>query len=352
MEKEKGKNNDIKKVVSKVLQENDKSNNNDLEKEILKAQELVKEATEEAEKLEITRPLNKHEKRIIAETTASLFAVHYIDIGYNFREEDLAYFNLYVSQEQEKKKHELPQALELNYCLRIVQDIIEIVRLLRYEQRIVENFITTTHLKLYEFCYTPNTINIATKEALLKKALTTIELLAEARAMIQYLTIVFEILNIDNYKYKDVVNKTSKVYEKYYNYTLVEFLNDSTFWDSVNEKLAELKIFLFEDNNKNFNKIVSKFTRSETDISLKQCLQAIKYLNEQDVIDECYGIQKELAEHNDHQAKKYFETYLLNIKDGTYNENFRKASLRYLDIKNFYKSMFLLKGAEFENEKK
>ena len=62
-------------------------------------------------------------------------------------------------------------------------------------------------------------------------------------------------------------------------------------------------------------------------------MQAIKYLNEQDVIDECYGIQKELAEHNDHQAKKYFETYLLNIKDGTYNENFRKASLRYLDIK-------------------
>ena len=99
-------------------------------------EKLEKRKKELLEMLDKTPPrkLSSLEKTIIAEATEHLFALHYLEIGYNFIESDLNIFYFFANKNKDQYKSKLPTTQDLDYCYKVTQAIIYIARLLRYER--------------------------------------------------------------------------------------------------------------------------------------------------------------------------------------------------------------------------
>ena len=293
------------------------------------------------------RKLNKVEIKTIADATEKLFAVHYLDIGYNFIEHDIDMFYFYANKN--KQEFKLPITADIQYCYKIVQAILYIARLFRYEQRMLSNYIDKANLKIKDLYFDVKKLTKENKENLENDLLRITALFSDVQTMMQYLTMVFEILKIDKIKYKDAILEAhiNKHYENYRNYTLVEYTNDNIFWNDIFEKLEELKKFLFADNDKIYLEFKNKLNKTETDTTIKTAIQSLKYVSKE-ALKEAYEMQKDIQEHNNYKDVETFKSYLLN-----YNENDLLAtSLDYLNaISDFYKDQIILKGALYENGK-
>lgn len=307
-----------------------------------KKKELLKQLEQKPKKL------NKLEIKTIADATEQLFASHYLDIGYNFIENDIDIFTYFANKN--KLEFKLPISYDIQYCYKIVQGIIYIARLFRYEQRMLSNYIDKANLKIKDLFFDVKKLTKENKENLENDLLKITALFADVQTMMQYLTMIFEILKIDKTKYKDVVIKIQlkdEKYKQYLDYTLVEYINDNAFWNDAFDKLEELKTFLFADNDKMYLEFKNKLKNSDTDTTIKTAIQSLKYINK-DALKKAYEMQKEIQEHNNYKDVETFKSYLLN-----YNENDLLAtSLDYLNaISDFYKDQIILKGATYRNGK-
>ena len=79
---------------------------------------------EQEKEKNVNRKLNKLETSIIADTTKDLFVIHYIDLGYNFIENDINVF--YYTANRNKQDFKLPITTDLDYCYRTTQEIVYI----------------------------------------------------------------------------------------------------------------------------------------------------------------------------------------------------------------------------------
>ena len=312
-------------------------------------EKLEKRKKELLDQLDNTPPrkLSTLEKNIIAEATEQLFAVHYMDVGYNFIENDINIFYYFVNKNKEAHRNKLPVAQDLDYCYKVVQEIIYIARLLRYEQRMLSNNILRCNVKLKDLYFKVKDANKENNKKLEEDLLRTIGLFADVQAMTQYLIMLFEILNIDKTKYKDVINKTPKKdYEKFLNYTLSEFLKDNYFLKDIYDKLEEVQEFLIKDNNKAYSEIVKMLKNNDTDTTIKQVMQSLKNLSKE-LLKEANEMQKELQIHNKKIDVELFKSHLLYKSD----TDLLSVSLEYLNsIADFYKDQIILRG--FNNEQK
>ena len=345
---EKGKENEAKE-----LEERKKELIAELEK--IELEEKKKELLKQLE--DKPRKLNKVEVKTIADATEQLFAVHYINIGYNFIESDINIFTYYANKN--KFEFKLPIQCDLDYCYSIVQGIIHTARMLRYEQRTLSTYLLRVNIDIKNYYFNVKPINDENNKELEKDLLKIVSLFADAKAMMQFLKIVFELLNIDKTKYKDVVIKSQlkeAKYKQYLNLSLVEYLNDNAFWNDIFTKFEEVKTFLFSDNNKVFNKIINDlkinnlelvFEQNDTKSNIAYFMQTLKYIDKE-LLDNLSDIQEELAEHSNKKDVETIKKYVLN-----YNTNdFLAMSLNYLNtLTDYYREYITLKGASNGKEK-
>lgn len=308
------------------------------------------------ENKETTRKLNTFEKKIISEAIEKLFAVHYLNMGYYFMESDIDIFYYIVNTNKMNNKAKLPIAQDLDYCYMIVQNILYIVRMMRYEQRMLSNYILRSNIRIKDIYFKVKKMDKKNKAELQNELSKLLSLFADIEAFKQYLTIVLETLNVDKTLYKDVVIKSQladKKYKKYSNYTLVEYLNDNVFYDDIYEKLEEVQAFLKRDNSKVYNELVKElhinelelaFEDNDQNIAIAQLLQTTKNLNKE-MLSDAKGMQKELQENGNNIDRKTFEKHLLFRS----NTDLLAISLQYCNtITDFYRDQILLRG--FENE--
>lgn len=302
------------------------------------------------------RKLSTLEKQIISETTEQLFAIHYLDIGYNFTEKDINIFSYFANKNKKEYQNKLPIAQDLDYCFIVVQDISHIVRLLRYEQRMLSNYILRSNIRIKDIYFKVKKMDKKNKEELQNELSKLLSLFADIEAMKQYLISVFKILKIDKTLYKDVIDAIPKKdYKKYSNYTLVEYLNDNVFYDDIYEKLEEVQAFLKRDNSKVYNELVKElhinelelaFEDNDQSIAIAQLLQTTKNLNKE-MLSDATKMQKELEEHNKNASLEVFKSHLLNRND----TSFLAVSLEYLNtITDFYREQVILRGFDYEEK--
>ena len=296
------------------------------------------------------RKLSTFEKQVISEAIEKLFAVHYLNMGYYFMESDIDIFYYIVNTNKINNKSKLPMAQDLDYCYMIVQNILYIVRMMRYEQRMLSNYILRCNIKIKDLYFKVKDANTKNKEELDQDLLKLVGLFADIEAFKQYLAIVLKTLNVDKTLYKDVVIKSQlndKKYKKYLDYTLIEYLNDNVFFDDIYEKLKEIQTFLSKDNNKAYYEIIKRLVKNkvnDTDISIKTLLGTFKTFSK-NTLKEASKIQKELSQNGNNTDRKTFEKNLLFRSD----TDLLAVSLQYCDtITDFYRNQILLRG--FENE--
>lgn len=296
------------------------------------------------------RKLSTFEKQVISEAIEKLFAVHYLNMGYYFMESDIDIFYYIVNTNKINNKPKLPMAQDLDYCYMIVQNILYIVRMMRYEQRMLSNYILRCNIKIKDLYFKVKDANTKNKEELDQDLLKLVGLFADIEAFKQYLAIVLKTLNVDKTLYKDVVIKSQlndKKYKKYIDYTLIEYLNDNVFFDDIYEKLKEIQTFLSKDNNKVYYEIIKRLVKNkvnDTDISIKTLLGTFKTFSK-NTLKEASKMQKELSQNGNNTDRKTFEKNLLFRSD----TDLLAVSLQYCDtITDFYRNQILLRG--FENE--
>lgn len=310
----------------------------------------------EKQSKETYRKLSTLEKQTISETTKQLFAIHYLEIGYNFTEKDINIFYYYANKIKKEHQNKLPLARDLEYCFSVVQDISHVVRLLRYEQRMLSNYILRSNIRIKDIYFKVKKMDKKNKAELQNELSNLLSLFADIEAMKQYLISVFKILKIDKTLYKDIIDTTpEKEYKKYLNYTLAEYLNDNAFFDDIYEKLEEVQAFLKRDNSKVYNELIKElhinelelaFEDNDQSIALAQLLQTTKNLNKE-MLSDATKMQKELEEHNKNVSLEVFKSHLLNKND----TSLRAVSIEYLNtITDFYRKQVILRGLEYEEK--
>lgn len=326
-------------------------------KELIKELEKIELQAKKDELLEYidtkekeARKLNKIEKDTIADATKQLFGRHYIQLGYDFIERDIDIFYYFANKNKQEFKLPLPKDFDIDYCFNVVQVISYIARLYRYEQRMLSNYIVSTNVELKDIYFKVKNLTKPNKEELENNLLRITALFSDAQIMMQYLIMVFEILEIDKTIYKDVApNRQLKEekHKKYITYTLAEYLNDNVFWEDIFDKLEEVKNFLFKDNDKVYSEIKSRLTKSETDTTIATAIQSLKYINK-DALQEAFEMQKDIQKHNKYRDVETFKDYLLKRS----NNNLLTTSINYLNaISDFYKDQIILKGVMYEKGK-